>query len=455
MKNNLDKTEQTKYTMSHERYVAAIEISSSKIIGAVGKTDGQGQLDVLAVEQEKGVESVRYGIIQNIEETSLRIGRILDRLQRRPAIAPRKITSLFVGMSGRSMRSVPTEVSLNLPEDTIVTDEILARLRKEALNAALDNTLDVVDAVPRIFKVGKTETTSPKGMTADSIKGVYDLVVCRPELQRNIRRVITDKLDLKIDSFVVTALASSHLILSSEEKRLGCMLVDMGAETTTVCIFKGGYLRYFATLPLGGRNITRDLTSLNLLEERAEDIKLTSGNALPRETASSINLNGLKFSDVSNIIVARSEEIVANVIEQIEYAGLKESDLPGGIILIGGAANLTGISELLGNQSGLQTRMGQLPGYVRIEENRVGGGRGAEVVSILYAGATMTNAECLEMPMQEDLPSTGEPNEETRGKIKKPEQSKQPRFRNPFMSRIKEGIGKIFSAPEDTSDELE
>ena len=82
------------------------------------------------------------------------------------------------------------------------------------------------------------------------------------------------------------------------------MLVDMGAETTTVTIYRKGCLRYFATLPFGGRNITRDITSLNVLEENAEDIKITSGNAIPRDTASSLNLNGVKLSEVSNLIVA-------------------------------------------------------------------------------------------------------------------------------------------------------
>ena len=46
--------------MTEERYVAAIEISSSKIVAVVGKLRPGGQLDILATEQEKGVESVRY-----------------------------------------------------------------------------------------------------------------------------------------------------------------------------------------------------------------------------------------------------------------------------------------------------------------------------------------------------------------------------------------------------------
>lgn len=74
--------------MSEERYIAAIEISSSKIIAAVGRTYGEGQLEVLAVEQEKEVDAVRYGVIQNLEETSVRVARIIDRLEHRTGVTP-------------------------------------------------------------------------------------------------------------------------------------------------------------------------------------------------------------------------------------------------------------------------------------------------------------------------------------------------------------------------------
>ena len=280
--------------IDQERYIAAVEVSSSKIVAAVGKISPDGQLEVIAVEQEKGVEAVRYGIIQNLEETSMKIARIINRLEQRPALAHRRITGLYVALSGRSLRSIATEVSMPLPDDTEINEDILRRLRDNALHTPIDSSLEVVDAVPRIYRLGKTDTHSPKGMIANSIRATFDLIVCRPELKRNLMRTISDKLGIKVSGFVVTALATGHLILSDEQKRLGCMLADMGAETTTVTIYKGGYLRYFATLPLGGRNITRDITSLNLLEEKAEETKITSGQAIPNDSPSTLNINGIK-----------------------------------------------------------------------------------------------------------------------------------------------------------------
>lgn len=438
-----------------ERYIAAVEISSSKIIAAVGKTSGAGQLDVIAVEQENCVDGVRYGIIQNLEETALMTARIINRLEQRPGVAPRKIKSVFVGRSGRSLRNIPTEVSINLPDDTEITDDIINRLRSDALRTAIDNSLEVVDAVPRIYKIGKSETHSPKGAVGNCIHATYDLVVCRPELKRNIKRTLTDKLHIETEAFVVTALATGHLILTPDEKRLGCMLVDMGAETTTVTIYRKGSLCYFATIPLGGRNITRDITSLNVLEVKAEEMKLTSGNAIARESTSSLNINGVKLSDISNLVVARAEEIVANVVEQMEYAGLKESDLPGGIICIGGGSRLQGITDLLSQQADLPVRRGQLPAYVRIDDINAVNSEISQVVSVLYAGATLSNRECLEIPARQEIPEIGtKPAPEIAVEDVEPAEKKPGRTGRLFNS-ITERITRLFGNPDDNSELIE
>lgn len=441
----------------NERYIAAVEVSSSKIIAAIGKTRGVGSLDIVAVEHETTAEgAVRYGIIQNLEDTSTTVARLFARLEQRPNINPRKIKSVIVGLGGRSLKNITKEVSLSLPEDTEITDDILDRLREQAFHSAIDNTLEVVDAVPRVFRVGTSQTSSPKGMVGNHISGIFDLIVCRPEIQRNIRKTIIDKLHREVDGFVVTAMATGHLILSPEEKRLGCMLVDMGAETTTVTIYQKGALHYFATLPMGGRNISRDISSLGVVDAKAEEIKITSGNALSDSNVPNLNINGLKLSDISNLVVARSEEIIANIIAQIEFAGIKESDLQGGIICIGGASRLKGIIELLHKESGINVRKGSLPDYVRIEDARANSVEIAEIASVLYAGATLTDKESLFTPERGPMPANGvlpfEPEEEEEPHKKVEEKVKK----GGFFGKVRETIGNMFGgAEEDDSDLLD
>lgn len=442
----------------NDRYIAAIEVGSSKIIAAIGRTKGNGVLDILAVEHEEtGEGCVRYGIIQNLEDTYSIVARLFARLEQRQAIKNRKIKKVIVGLGGRSLKNIVKEVSLNLPDDTEISDEILERLHSQAINSAIDNSLEVIDAVPRVFKVGNSETSSPKGMVGNYISGIFDLIVCRPELKRNIRRTITDKLHLEVSGFVVSAMATGHLILSPEEKRLGCMLVDMGAETTTVTIYQKGALHYFATIPMGGRNITRDIASLGVVDSKAEEIKITSGNAIADSGNSTLNIIGLKLSEISNLVVARSEEIVANIIEQISYAGLKETDIQGGIVCIGGGFRLKGMRDLLHIQSELPVRKGILPDYVKVEDNRTHGVEILEIASVLYAGATLSESESLEMqerPLPTDgvLPLVEEHETHEEKKKDQPETSRKGFFDS--MKKLGGKLGNMFGGPSEDDTEL-
>ena len=101
-------------------------------------------------------------------------------------------------------------------------------------------------------------------------------------------------------------------------------------------------MQYLATLPLGSRNITRDITKLNYLEEQAEELKREVGNAQGGAGMPSSMNSGVDVTAVNNYVSHRAGEIIANINAQIGYAGLKSADLPAGIILVGRGARLRG-----------------------------------------------------------------------------------------------------------------
>lgn len=433
--------------MAKEKYIAALEISSSKVIGAVGIAGKSGQLEIIAVEQEKSSDTVRYGQIQNIEETYNLTNYVLERLERRSNISPREITGVYVGLSGRSLRSISINVSLGLPDDTDISEAIVDRLKTKALEADVDSSLEIVDAVPRIFKVGKTETDRPIGMVGNTISATYDLIVARPAIRSNLRRVLKDRLGLEIKGIMVTPLVTGVIALSDQEKKLGCMLVDIGAETTSVTIYTKGNLVYFATLPLGGRNITRDLMSLNELEEKAEEFKLNFGNAVAPINPSQEKIGRHRMSQISELVVARSEEIVANIVEQISYAGLTDKDIPEGIVLCGGGSRLNGIMDLFIKFTSLKVRMASLPSSVRIADPMGQGLETLEIAAIMYAGSEMSDEDCLGLSATPQPDHTPDPVPETE------EDDKQQRPQKPakpgFFNKLGNAFGKMFTPIRD------
>ena len=144
-------------------------------------------------------------------------------------------------------------------------------------------------------------------------------------------------------------------MLTENELRSGCALVDLGADTTTVMVYKNNLLRYLCVLPLGGSNITRDITCLQLEEEEAEQLKLQYGDALYQEeiaegeTPAMVTTEdgrSIQLSELNDIIGARAEEILANVWNQIKLSGY-EDKLLAGIVFTGGASNLRHIENAM------------------------------------------------------------------------------------------------------------
>ncbi|MDE6741862.1 MAG: cell division protein FtsA [Muribaculaceae bacterium] len=439
--------------MATDRYIAALEISSSKVIGAVGAVGKSGQLEILAVEQEKSTDSVRYGHVQNIEETSALINFVLERLERRSNIAPREITGVYVGISGRSLRSIEKEVSLSLPDDTQITDTIIDRLKRKALEADVDNSLEIVDAVPRIFTIGRTETHRPIGMMGSHISAIYDLIVARPAMQNNLKRVVADKLGLDIKGIVITQLAMADVVLNEHEKKLGCLLVDIGSETASVSIYRHGNLLYYATLPMGGRNITLDLKALNMIEDKAEELKVAFGNAIAPNIRSQEMIGPYKLSTISDYVVARAEEIAANIVEQVRYAGLSEKDIPEGIVVCGGGARLNGMIDLIGKFSGVKVRMATFPGFIRMSDSNGQGIECLQIAAIMYEGSKHSVDDCLQ------IPAAPQPEDNTADEgevMPEPQPEKPKKKKKSFWDTFGTKIGQIFTpiGEDDEGDEL-
>ena len=387
------------------RYIVAFEIGSSKIRGAVGVVDNSGVVDVIAVEEEKLTDRVRYGCIQNVDVANA-IDTVVERLQAYPAVEPRTITGVYVGLGGRSLTSTTVDVSMQLPVETEITEPIITELKKRAA-ATTDPDRDTVDVVPVRFTVDNKTQTSPVGTFGQSLSARATVLSCSPQIKRILRRVITDRLGLNINGYITRPLAEAAMVLTEDERRLGCMFVDFGAETTTVSVYRGGAPVYVATLPIGSRNITLDLIALNYIEERAEEIKKVSGNALAVDAARRGKgyAEGIDYTDINNYVHARADEIVANIIAQIEYAGVTAADLPGGIVIVGGGARLRGFNELLQQQSKLPVRQGAPSASVRITDGSIHGTEMVDVISVLVAASRMPEAECL-TPMPENTGDT-------------------------------------------------
>lgn len=442
-------------------YIAALELGSSHIRGAVGTVDGEGTLTILATEDEYVADAIRYGWIQNVDDVSNRINRLVRKLENYKSVSPRKIKAVYTGIGGRSMAAHTTHVERHFDEETEITGRIMAQLKEEARHQALSDSI-VVDVVPRRIVIDGRDTPKPIGTFGSDIQADFSVISCRQHGQRNLDRTVTERQSLAIKGTFVRQIALADMVLTPDEKSLGCMLVDFGAETVGISIYKNDALNYMVTLPIGSRCITRDIMTLNFTEERAEELKKVLGDAMNPDPDYRRSDFAGDPKEVNAFIRARAGEIAINIVEQAKYAALNfTADLPGGIILAGAGAKLRNFADLLRQQSGAKVRIASAPSSIRISDTRMQTYDMLDVIAILNAAARQP-AECTEAPR----PATVTPGNTTSVTDKNndfdtdepdgpgPEPKKKTKKRgNSIFKGISDYFATIFDEPEDSEDE--
>ena len=117
-----------------------------------------------------------------------------------------------------------------------------------------------------------------------------------------------------------------------------------------------------------------------------------------------ISIDGVNSTDASNYIVARTGEIIANIKQQIQYAGIKTVDLHN-VVLIGGGAQLQGIAHRLEDEIKLRVRMGSYPHELNILDHNINRAEYIQIFSLLSKAANVTpfNQSCVRLNNFEPL----------------------------------------------------
>lgn len=336
--------------MAITEFIAAVELSSTKISGMAGKKGEDGTLQILAFAQEDATSLIKKGIVFNLELTAQAIVKIIKSLEK---TLNSKISKIYVGISGQSVHTIKNVITRNLDKIDIISQSLIDSISDENIGLPVENK-EILEVIPQEFRIGNNLQKNPVGVASDQIEGNYLNVVARKSVHDNLLYSL-DQAEIEIADLVVSPLSTAKLVVSEADKRSGCAFVDFGAETTTVAIFKNDILRFLTVIPLGSNNITKDLTTLRIDTLLAEQIKIETGN-LNYEVKNKDEVETLFIDEdrskeeplakINEMIRARAEEIVSNVWNQIQLSGY-DDQLNAGITITGGGSNLRGLIDLI------------------------------------------------------------------------------------------------------------
>lgn len=248
--------------------IIAVELASTAIRAIAGKREPDGSMQVLAFAQEESSNTIRKGIIDNIDKTTLALSRVVAKLSDKLGS---RINSIYVGLGGQSLRSVHNRVLLQFDGVELLSHKTIDKMHDTNSGVVYSNA-EIKEVIPQEFTIGSRSVVDPVGMQAEMLEANFINIIARSTLEENIRRCVNGA-GLEVQDVFISPLCVANTLLTANEKRSGCTLVDMGADTTTVSVYSNNILRHLCVIPLGGSNVTSDITNLKVEAEEAEELK--------------------------------------------------------------------------------------------------------------------------------------------------------------------------------------
>ncbi len=349
--------------MPRPKIITAIDLGTSSIkVLSVSKTKGKEGFEVLAL-REFPSSGIRKGIVNDTQKASNSISFALKEVEREIG---REIRDVIASVGGKHIFSFSSKglVSVSRADQKISESDII-RVLENAKTFPLDSNKEILEVFPREFIVdgakGIKDVLGMKGVRLE----VEVLAVCgfSPYL-KNTSQSIIDAGVSEVKDLIPTAIAGSRAILTSQEKELGVVFIDIGAETTSVAVYEEGELIHIAVFPVGSDSIRNDIAiCLKVDINTAERIKLEFGFSGERsKKEKKIMIEGdepIFFTEksINQIIEARILEIfnlTNKELEKIERKG----KLPAGAVLCGGGAKLPKIKDFAKKELKISCRVG-------------------------------------------------------------------------------------------------
>jgi cell division protein FtsA len=347
--------------------VVGLDIGTTKVAALVGNVLDGGTIEIIGrgLAPSYGLEK---GVVVDIGETTASIRRAVEQAEK---MADVKIQSVTVGIAGKHIKSINNSGTVSINRDNrIITREDVRRVIETAQAVQIPPDSQLIHVIPRQYIVdGQDGITDPVGMTGMRLEVDVHIVTGAVTAVHNIVRCVQN-MGIGIDHIVLQPLASSYAVLTSAEKELGVALMDIGGGTTDIAVFRGGDIWFSKILPIAGEHITNDITvGLKVPYEEAERIKTEEGTARVDEINSDERVEivtigeerkSIPRSRLAKIIEPRLEELFDMAMVEIEDAGYRDL-IPGGIVLTGGTALLSGICEFVQSRYDIPARQGRTP----------------------------------------------------------------------------------------------
>lgn len=352
--------------------LVAIDLGSDSVRAMAARRIAPDLFRILGVEerpQKLGNVCVEQGIITQSSNAGYVIAEVLKLLANR--IGVDELPTAFICIGGQSMQIVAVHSRRDQARRKEISQELLDEMERECKEKieSRNPEVAVLGLVPSFFKldgVEQDEMPSPEQRAA-LVEAHYIAFYGRKAIDTQLQKSFSQAGRSIEHAFVrpeclLSAFATcdgNHVLMN------GCAVLDLGAQTTSLTVYKGGQYLLNKVVPKGGYHITRMLEQQGMSFATAEVLKRKYGCAAPQFVEKNVRLRipaspeiggdmVIASDELAEAIEIKLKEIISPLIDELKKVESRISTL----YITGGGSMLAGMAEYIQSLTSAKVQYG-------------------------------------------------------------------------------------------------
>ncbi len=332
------------------KIMASLDIGSDSIKLVVGELV-KNRVSILAVAEEPSY-GVKDALVVNPDELIKPLERVINKCEEIIGLPIHQLV-LTIPSKGAEFSVVTGSVKIN-NEGSVITGDDVLKVLKVACKDQVPEDKELISIMPTSFSLDDNRVVrDPKGLTSLNLS-VRGVLITEPK--DNLYKILSclEKLNIDVLDISVGAIGDYYEFKTKEDNKNVGIIVNLGAETSTISVFNKGVLTNTQVIDLGGKNIDNDISfiykiPISVSHELKHDFALAHNKEANKEDIRVVKNKSnedvrINQYEISEVVKCRLEEILKIIQKQINILTKKEISY---IIFTGGLTEIRDFKLIL------------------------------------------------------------------------------------------------------------
>ncbi len=318
------------------QYVTGIDVGTYhvKVVIASAAHDGKNMPQIIGTGYAES-RGLRNGYIINENDVVRSVRNAVAQAEKASGV---RVKRAYISMGGIGLDEIHAHgEAITSRADSVITQTDVEKVIETCTEHIRDRIPNrkIIHEIPLQFHVDNEKVHGrPHELKGTKLEADVLFITAFEQHLNDLVSAI-ESIGIKVDDVMASPLAGSLVMLTKAQKRAGCVLANIGAETVSIVVFENNTPTSLKVFPIGSNDITNDIAlGLKVPLDEAEKIKRGGMTATPYSKKKLDEIISARLSDIFDLIDAH--------LKKMKRDGL----LPAGVILTGGGSGIATVQDL-------------------------------------------------------------------------------------------------------------